>query len=522
MRRVLGLLVSVLGVAGVLMLPGSAAAQVQSQDFHLLANVPQVVDPSQPEPHFQSDEAFWGKRAYVGNYDGFRIFDISEPDNPKLLVDYRCRGPQDDVSVWQNRLLFLSVDRPQVQPPEQPRGVCTTDDPKYATPKSYPAEDPDSFEGIRIFDVSNPARPRLIKGVDTDCGSHTHTLVPDPAHNRLFVYVASYPLRSGPHCGPQAAAAGATNVTGGPVDPLMKHISVIEVPLDHPENAAVVSTPALDHPVFDASVFGATQFNPSVGCHDIQVFMPLKLAAAACMSNGQMWDISDPAHPKTLPSQGAFYTDRDEVEFWHSAAFSNDGSVVIFGDESFTGSCNAPDEADGRLWFYRRTGATSLSPAVSSFMVPRLHQEGECTAHIFDPIPGVRGNVLISSWYTAGTTAIDFSDLAHPREIGYFDAETVPESLGYWSSYWYNGRVYANSTPRGFDTLLFSSPAAAGATRLGHFNPQTQETVAAGAPRGASPRARAAPRRHGTRRLYRHYSHRGAIGREALMHLVGP
>ena len=58
MRRVLRSLVPVLGVAGALMLPGSAAAQVQSQDFHLLANVPQVVDPSQPEPHFQSDEAF--------------------------------------------------------------------------------------------------------------------------------------------------------------------------------------------------------------------------------------------------------------------------------------------------------------------------------------------------------------------------------------------------------------------------------------------------------------------------------
>jgi hypothetical protein len=295
----------------------------------------------------------------------------------------------------------------------------------------------------------------------------------------------------------------------------MKHISVVEVPLDHPENAFVVSTPALDHPVFDASVFGATQFNPSVGCHDIQVFMELKLAAAACMSNGQIWDISDLAHPKTLPAQGATYTDRDEVEFWHSASFSNDGSVVIFGDESFTGSCNSPDEADGRLWFYRRTGGTGLSPAVSSFMVPRLHQEGECTAHMFDPIPGVRGNILIASWYTAGTTAIDFTDLAHPREIGYFDAETVPESLGYWSSYWYNGFVYANSTPRGWDTLLFSSPARAGARKLGHLNPQTQETLAEGAPRGH------AARRHTARRLHKHYSGRGRINRQALLEIAG-
>ena len=72
--------------------------------------------------------------------------------------------------------------------------------------------------------------------------------------------------------------------------------------------------------------------------------MELELAAAACMSNGQIWDISDLAHRKTLPAEGATYTDRDEVEFWHSASFSNDGRAVIFGDESFTGSCNATQE----------------------------------------------------------------------------------------------------------------------------------------------------------------------------------
>jgi hypothetical protein len=149
-------------------------------------------------------------------------------------------------------------------------------------------------------------------------------------------------------------------------------------------------------------------------------------------------------------------------------------------------------------------------------LVPRLHQEGDCTAHIFDPIPGVRRDVLISSWYTAGTTAIDFSDLAHPREVGFFDAETEPDSLGYWSSYWYNNFVYANSTPRGFDTLLFSSPFRAGARRLSHFNPQTQETLADGAPRGASAHAS----RHRARTLHRHYSRPGAISRQALLHIA--
>jgi hypothetical protein len=32
----------------------------------------------------------------------------------------------------------------------------------------------DAVEGVGIFDVSDPAHPSLVKGVDTDCGSHTH------------------------------------------------------------------------------------------------------------------------------------------------------------------------------------------------------------------------------------------------------------------------------------------------------------------------------------------------------------
>lgn len=58
-----------------------------------------------------SDLAFWGDRAYAGNYDGFRIFDISDPANPALLTDFRCFGPQSDPIVWRNKLLFLAIDR---------------------------------------------------------------------------------------------------------------------------------------------------------------------------------------------------------------------------------------------------------------------------------------------------------------------------------------------------------------------------------------------------------------------------
>lgn len=57
-----------------------------------------------------SDLSFWGDRAYAANYSSVRIFDIANPAAPIQLTDFACDGPQNDVVVWQNRLMFLGVD----------------------------------------------------------------------------------------------------------------------------------------------------------------------------------------------------------------------------------------------------------------------------------------------------------------------------------------------------------------------------------------------------------------------------
>ena len=44
--------------------------------------------------------------------------------------------------------------------------------------------------GVRIYDVSNPATPRLVKNVQTCKGSHTHTIIPSPKDkNVIYIYV---------------------------------------------------------------------------------------------------------------------------------------------------------------------------------------------------------------------------------------------------------------------------------------------------------------------------------------------
>jgi hypothetical protein len=46
---------------------------------------------------------------------------------------------------------------------------------------------------------------------------------------------------------------------------------------------------------------------------------------------------------------------------------------------------------------------------------------------------------------------------------------------GAWSSYWYSGFTHETNITEGLSIFRFSGGQTAGAIRLGHLNPQTQE-----------------------------------------------
>jgi hypothetical protein len=404
----------------VLATPGAAKLQ-------LVGNAPQGGT-------INTDLAFWGHLAFQGNYDGVRIVDISNPSAPVEVGDLRCHGPQNDISVW-GHLVFLSVDHPQTS------SGCDSEN-------AVVPRDPSTFEGIRIVDASDPAAPRLIATVPTDCGSHTHTLVPDIARNRVLLYVSSYPLLPGPHCGHGAEA-----------DPQHRKISIVAVPLDAPETARLVATPRIDAPAW----LPDPKVSAGVGCHDITVFLPLHLAAASCMSEGQLWDIRNPLVPRVLS-----HIRNKAIFFWHSAAFTWDGKYVAFGDESFPGSCNNPKrDRSGRIWIYRV--ADSRTP-VASFTIPRPQAGEICSAHMFDFVPVKGRYLLVSSWYEGGADVIDMTSPSRPRELASFDPEGND-----WAAYWYDGHVYSSDWNRGLDVLGISGIDVSRARKVGHLNPQTQE-----------------------------------------------
>ena len=104
-----------------------------------------------------SDLAFNGKLAYAGNYDGFRILDISQ-DQPRTITDMTCRGPQNDVSFHKmggKTFLFQSVDSGQTAED------CSSADSPIVDGGRV------GYEGVRVFDVTNPRSPG-VPGHDPD------------------------------------------------------------------------------------------------------------------------------------------------------------------------------------------------------------------------------------------------------------------------------------------------------------------------------------------------------------------
>jgi hypothetical protein len=474
-----------------------------------------------------SDLAFSGKYTIQGQYNGFDIYDISNPESPQLAQQYVCPASQNDVSVYKN-LLFMSSEAPNSRADCGFGGV----------------PDPVSKErvrGVRVFDISDIKKPKLVTSVQTCRGSHTHTVVTQPGDNdNVYIYVSG-------SAGVRSAEELPGCQDGGPDDPNSSRfrLEVIKVPLAAPEQAAIVSSPRIfnalpvppRNPERDAAgrgnagaagapgAAGAAGTPGAAGaptegtagapgapvaadaagagrgrgrgpqgpptgpnqCHDITVYPEIGLAGGACAGLGLLLDIHDVAHPVRLD----FAADPN-MSFWHSATFSNDGKKVLFSDEWGGGSAPRCRDTDKLEW-----GADALFTIDNNKLkfhsyykmpAPQTAQEN-CVAHngSLVPIPG--RDVMVQSWYQGGLSVFDWTDVDHPKEIAFFDRGPVAADRlamgGSWSAYWYNGLIVSSEIARGLDVYeLLPSPllsaneiAAAKTVKLTYWNTQDQQML---------------------------------------------
>ena len=178
--------------------------------------------------------------------------------------------------------------------------------------------------------------------------------------------------------------------------------------------------------------------------------------------------------------------------FWHSATFNNDGSKVIFTDEWGGGTRPRCLSTDLPNW-----GADAIFDVVDRklrfagyFKMPAPQTEQEnCVAHNGSIVPVPGRDIMVQAWYQGGISVFDFTDSAHPVEIAFFDRGPLDASRlitgGYWSAYWFNGRIYATEIARGLDVFRLSPSNqlskneidAASLVRYDEFNVQLQPKV---------------------------------------------
>jgi hypothetical protein len=441
-------------------LPASAGHEndPRTKNMHPMGHIeePRAFLPGDIEAH--SDIAFWGKLAFQGEWTGFNIRDISAPGNPKQISRTECTGGQGDVVIWDN-ILVRSWDG----------GAFTGAGPGH-TCGGEPV--PVGFAGFHIFDVSDVTAPVLVGDVELSgrpeadargCGSHTASGLPDLANNRLLIY-------------------------NGPSTGACPWIDIVEIPLDAPQDAGFVRQVMTGRP-----------------CHDNGIILGDAMLAACAGGNGFTVLSLDPAdggsldNPVVIRSVNLNTVTDDEgepvvdpsrpVTIGHSAAFSWDGEVLAFGHEPGGGTqarCTEDDPDSEHSIFF-------LEPRSGDFLgmwtLPRKQRDDEnCTIHNYNIVPTRSGtNVLVGGHYQAGTWVVDFTDPANPQTLGWSDPPSLgpgpwcsqsPNGChvgGAWSSYWYNGFIYETNFTEGLNIFRFSGKETAGAIRLPHLNPQTQE-----------------------------------------------
>ncbi len=423
-----------------------------------------------------SDIAFSGTHMFLGNFNGFNVYDVENPRRPRLLSSVVCPGGQGDMSVYGN-LLFMSV--------EQTRGRIDCGTQGVQAPVSA-----QRFRGVRIFDISDLSKPKQVAAVQTCRGSHTHTLVTNPKDKEnIYVYGSG---TGGVRSGEELSGCVADEKDP---DTALFSIDVIKVPVNAPQKAAIVNRPRI---FADEGKLGGLWQGGNHGpgtqssrltnqCHDITVFPEVGLAAGACSGNGILMDISDPEKPVRLDH----VVDKN-FAYWHSATFNNDGTKIVFTDEWGGGTRPRCRATDLPTW-----GADAIFDIVDRklkfggyYKIPAAQTDQEnCVAHNGSIIPVPGRDIMVQGWYQGGVSVFDFTDATKPIEIAYFDRGPIDAKNlytgGYWSAYWFNGNIYGSEIARGIDVFRLTPSEhisqneidAAVQVRFDLFNAQEQPRV---------------------------------------------
>ncbi|MGI8407916.1 MAG: LVIVD repeat-containing protein [Actinomycetota bacterium] len=258
--------------------------------------------------------------------------------------------------------------------------------------------------GVRLIDVRNPRKPKFLSSVELPGGSHTISVYPGTS----IIYSSPGGLRN-----------------GGSLEQI--------IDASDPKKMEVVST-----------------FKPNeLGCHDITFARAADgdTTLGFCAGGGEVtiWDVTDPLAPIVI-SHG--FT---PSFFPHAAVPTPDGKHLVITDENFAAH-DCVSGATGAMWVFDIT--TPEAPVLVGHWGPKRGKNPVgtiasewCTAHNLNFVG--KTSQAVVSWYTGGTSVVDFSNPLTPKEVAYF----MPDDADVWSAYFHEGLIYVNDLMRGIDVL---------------------------------------------------------------------
>jgi hypothetical protein len=396
-----------------------------------------------------------GNRLYVGAYGlGFRIFDISNPENPVQIGAYLPGNRADAVP-----------DAARYKVKGLTRQFAVLNGTRRTTFSQETRTDRSEF-----LEVTDPADPILLHEFVGQEHGEAHngdiidkrkmwlpsggTGVSGDGRYGLRIYDLN-PLVKTPasRCRPKDAnnpCAPVRIFNGNPVVLWENSPYRGDRPVGAPFTHTHDITAYVDHPVL--------QPDGSTKRRDIILLAEGGNYANDAGNTGSVFviDITDPRNPvvllRWLHEIGA---DHHPIRYHHEAQLlAGDLSVMLVTDEDLHHPCGEDDGADGIDIAGGGTVAVGLSAdlttatELSEWFIPLGTPAPVCSVHVMSS----NGSLMAFGSYNAGLQIVDYSDPANPARV----AQAIEPGTTAWGALWNGDLVYVGDMVRGLDTFRYT------------------------------------------------------------------
>ena len=300
---------------------------------------------------------------------------------------------------------------------------------------------PAGYEGVDIFNWERQGRSRDgVAQVDLKCGSHTLSgRARTVGTTELLIYLGS--------------SSTACN-----------WIDIVDIPLDRPGGGRASS--GRSRPTTPATTSASSSETSR---------RPPAPAEKACASSASAARTAAPSTTRVL----LYHIEEPGITIGHSAAWTWDGEILIFGHEPGGGVAPECEATDDPL------SSTRTSSRPGRRMQGRLVDAPEAAVrdrelHAAQPQRRAAPKRALHARPRQLPVRHERRRLHRPRERAEIASSDpppiVPTDLGgAWSSYWYNGLIYETNITEGLNIFELTGREIRSAAKLGHLNPQTQE-----------------------------------------------